>query len=122
MKLFTILLGLVPAMPALGQAANRIDPAQAEFFETKVRPILSSQCQSCHGTKQQLGGLSLDSRAAAIKGGGRGASIVAGRSEESLLIRAIGYRDDKLKMPPAGPLKPDQVALLNQRGKQGAPW
>ena len=39
------------------------EPVNAEFFEKRVRPILVSQCVSCHGPKKQKGGLRLDSKA-----------------------------------------------------------
>ncbi len=41
--------------------------ADLEFFETKIRPILASRCQQCHGSEQQKGGLRLDSRARASR-------------------------------------------------------
>ena len=42
------------------------DPAKAgaEFFESRVRPILVEHCQKCHGPKKQEAGLRLDSREA----------------------------------------------------------
>ena len=55
-----------------------------EFFETKVRPILATECFSCH-TDSQLGGLRLDSREAMLRGGKSGPAIVPGDPEKSLL-------------------------------------
>ena len=39
-------------------------PADADFFERQVRPVLSEQCWSCHGPKKQTAGLRLDPRPA----------------------------------------------------------
>src|SRR5258708_7951991 len=78
------------------------DPAsaeQVEFFEKRVRPLLVENCLSCHGDKKQEGGLRLDSRAAALKGGDSGAVILPGKPDDSPLIEAIAY-DGALKMPP----------------------
>jgi hypothetical protein len=52
-----------------GEAAPRLaTPQQAEFFESKVRPILVENCWSCHGAKKQMAGLRLDSFASFMRG------------------------------------------------------
>ena len=59
-----------------------------EFFETKVRPLLHEHCFSCHSAqaKSVKGGLRLDSRMAAIRGGESGAAVVVGAT--SYLVAA----------------------------------
>ena len=94
---------------------------ETEFFETNVRPVLFEKCFSCHGEKTQQGGLRLDSRAAILKGGGNGPAIVAGDPDKSLLIKAVNYTG-ALKMPPAGKLKPVEIAALTDWVRMGAPW
>ncbi len=54
---------------ALRAAAPQPPPSQVEFFESKVRPVLVGTCQKCHGITTHKGGLRLDSRDAALKGG-----------------------------------------------------
>jgi mono/diheme cytochrome c family protein len=100
---------------------DAITPQQAEFFETKVRPLLFSRCFSCHGAKQQMGSLRLDGPDYLLKGGSRGPAIVPGDADKSLLVQAIHY-DTALKMPPTGKLKPDEIAILTDWVKMGAPW
>ena len=39
----------------------------AEFFESRVRPVLSKNCYACH-TNSKLGGLQLDSREHVLQG------------------------------------------------------
>ncbi len=95
-------------------------PDQIQFFETKVRPILAENCHRCHGEKKQNGKLRLDSAAALLAGGESGPAIVAGEPEKSLLIEAINY--GSLEMPPDARLKPEQIKLLTQWVKIGAPW
>lgn len=96
---------------------------EAELFG-KVRPILESACFKCHShaANKSKGDLVVDSRSALIKGGESGAAIVPGDLDKSLLIKAIRYVDDDLRMPPAGKLSADQVAILSEWVKAGAPW
>src|SRR5580700_8626609 len=114
-----LLLGLA-GLPQAGrsQAAAADD---ATFFESKVRPLLIENCFSCHGEKNPMGGLRLDSRAAILKGGADGPAIVPGVPEASALIKAVRY-DGSLKMPPAGRLSAGQIATLTAWVKRGAVW
>jgi hypothetical protein len=93
----------------------------AEFFESKVRPVLAANCHSCH-TQAAMGGLRLDSRDAAMKGGKSGAVIVSGKPDDSILMQAVRRTHAKLKMPPTAPLKPDEVAALERWIKDGVVW
>jgi len=105
-----------------GSAIAGAAPNQGEeFFEKKVRPILANHCFPCH-TNSKLGGLRLDSRESILQGGKSGAAIVPGDPERSLLIQAVTRRHERLKMPPAGPLDPGDVADLTVWVKMGAVW
>jgi len=92
----------------------------ADFFENKVRPIFADNCYGCH-TDMASGGLRLDSKAEFEKGGGRGAPVVPGDPDKSLLIQAV-RQTGELKMPKGGHLKDDQIATLVQWVKMGASW
>src|SRR3954452_16508454 len=84
-----------------------------DYFEAKVRPVLSRRCEKCHGPNKAQGGLRLDSRAGWTKGGDSGPVIVPGKPEESPLVRAIGHApDDDLKMPPTGKLPDEEIRAL----------
>ncbi len=100
---------------------DKITPQQAEFFETHVRPLLVQKCYACHNDKMQMGNLRLDSLEAILKGGNRGAALIPGNDAKSLLLSAVHY-DTSLKMPPAGKLKADEIAILTNWVKMGAPW
>ena len=99
---------------------NGDSPEGIVFFENKVRPILVANCHKCHGEKKQEGTLRLDAKAAILAGGETGPAIVPGKPEESLLIEAINYKS--LQMPPDRHLKPEQIAILTEWVKMGAPW
>ncbi|HEU0123981.1 MAG TPA: PSD1 and planctomycete cytochrome C domain-containing protein [Bryobacteraceae bacterium] len=81
----------------------------AEFFETKVRPVLAKNCFSCH-TQTKLGGLAMASREDLLKGGKTGPAIVSGDPEKSLLVLAITHQHERFKMPPSG-AKMDEVSI-----------
>ena len=106
-----------PAVPLKGEPS----PADAAFFEAKVRPVLTKHCAECHGEKKQKGGLRLDSRAAALTGGDLGPAVVPGRPADSPLVKAVRYHDD-LQMPPKGKLPDAVVTDLTEWVKRGAPW
>jgi len=93
----------------------------ADFFETRIRPILANNCYSCHAASQ-LGGLRLDSREAILKGGKSGAALVPGDPDKSILIQAVRQTNPKLKMPMGGKLKDQEIEDLAAWVKAGANW
>jgi len=108
----------------LAAAAARLaaQPAGAEFFENKIRPMLATNCYGCHSSKLKspMGGLSLDTKGGLLTGGGSGPVIVAGKPEASLLLRALRYKDLP-KMPPAGKLPDSVIQDFEQWIAAGAP-
>jgi mono/diheme cytochrome c family protein len=92
----------------------------ADYFENKVRPILVNSCGNCHQEKSS-GGLSLTSRAALLKGGDSGPAVAPGDPEKSLLLIAV-HQTGELKMPKGGKLSSDDVAVLTEWIRMGAPW
>ena len=107
-------LVLVPAArPAsAAEPAPALDPAAVDFFEKKIRPVLTEHCAGCHSAdaaknKKLKGGLRLDTRAGVLAGGDSGAAIVPGKPAESLLLTTLKYNGD-VQMPPKGKL-PDAV-------------
>jgi len=109
-----------PLLPAAAKKAP--SPEDARFFETSVRPVLATRCQTCHGAERQSGGLRVDSLAALLKGGASGPALLPGKPEQSLLVQALTYQHKQLKMPPGGKLPDRQQADLARWVSQGAPW
>jgi mono/diheme cytochrome c family protein len=95
---------------------------QAAVFSKQVLPLLKTRCITCHGPEKQEGGLRLDSRDAAIKGGDQGAAIVAGDAESSLFVKAIAFADPDLQMPPKQKLSDAEISALKQWIQDGAAW
>ncbi len=99
-------------------------PAELDFFEKKIRPVLNDKCYSCHSVAEgkAKGGLVVDSKEALLKGGDTGPSIVPGDPDKSLFIKAIRYTDADLRMPPSNKkLSTQEIADLEQWVKMGAP-
>jgi hypothetical protein len=95
-----------------------------EFFEKRIRPILVDHCYKCHSEKAEKleGGLYVDSRDGLLTGGDRGPAIEVGEPERSLLIEAVKYEMDDLKMPPDRRLEDSQIADLAKWIKIGLPY
>src|SRR5712675_1609623 len=106
--ILTLGQGLLPVRAATGPEPTA---PQAEFFEKKIRPLLETNCFSCHSHKsgKSKGHLVVDSRGALLKGGDSGPAVVPGKTDASLLLKAVGYQDEDLRMPPKGKLPDDQV-------------
>lgn len=113
--------------------AQRIRQAQADAaplhrgavdFHREIKPILEANCFSCHQGAKVKGGLRLDDRAAALKGGkADGPAVVAGQPDQSPLHQRITSTDPDEVMPAKGErLKPAEIALLRRWIEEGAPW
>lgn len=82
-----------------GFAAAALSPAELEFFEKRIRPVLASECYECHGAERQDAGLRLDFREGILEGGDSGPALIAGNPERSLLLRSMRHPDPDQRMP-----------------------
>lgn len=104
-------------LPALSPAQETID------FDRDVRPILSTHCWKCHGELRALGGLRLDQKKFAERGGGSGKNPISLAREENELLRRVRATETEGRMPPEGPpLSAEQIATLERWIAQGARW
>src|SRR5512141_1536543 len=114
------LTGLVPV-----RAADVALPPAATTkveFARDIEPLLAKRCYACHGPQQQMSGLRLDQKDAALKGGAAGKDIVPGKSADSRLIHRVAGVDNKF-MPPVGAhLTAAEVGLLRAWIDQGVEW
>ncbi|MDB5319861.1 MAG: hypothetical protein JWN40_1492 [Phycisphaerales bacterium] len=115
-----------PEAPALAvaAAAPQLTTEQTQFFEGKIRPLLTANCYKCHSAEQgkAKGGLTLDTREGLLKGGDNGSIFVPGDPAKSKLITAVSYADADLQMPPKGEkLGEKEIADLTAWVKMGAP-
>jgi hypothetical protein len=103
-----------------GAAATEPSPAQVDFFEQRIRPVLVQHCYKCHSAqaKRVKGGLLLDSAESLRKGGDSGPVLIAGDPAGSLLVKALRYED--VQMPPDGKLPDRVIADFEAWIRQGA--
>ena len=117
-----IVLGCL-VMGLSGLAAELSDAAKVEFFDNKVFPVLKENCFKCHGAREKLKGkLRLTNRAGLLKGGESGAAIHLLKPEKSLMLAMISWKDEDHEMPPKEKLSNEQIALLTEWVKLGAPF
>ncbi|HEX2860544.1 MAG TPA: DUF1549 domain-containing protein, partial [Lacunisphaera sp.] len=112
---------------ALAHAAEpALSKADTAFFETRIRPVLSESCYKCHShTADKIkAGLLLDSRDALLQGGNSGPAVIPGNPDDSILIQALRYTEEDLRMPPeehGGKLSERQIADFVEWVRRGAP-
>jgi mono/diheme cytochrome c family protein len=113
---------LVRAFAFIFFAVGLLGQTKVEF-SSQVQPIFKKRCEACHGVAQQLSGLRLDQRDAAMAGGYSGPIIVPGKSAESKIIQRVTGAPGVMVMPPAGPkLTPQEIAALKSWIDEGAKW
>lgn len=108
-----------PAMPVA--RATAIKPGDVSFA-TDVAPLLQEHCLRCHGGDETEATLSMATLAALVKGGRTGVAVVAGKANESLLVKKLrGEGIEGQRMPLGRPPLPDtDVALIARWIDQGA--
>jgi hypothetical protein len=83
---------------------------QAEFFESRIRPVLAENCYECHNSiNKSNSGLILDFKNGILEGGNRGPAILLEKPEESLLLKVMRHEINNLKMPKGGPKLSDSI-------------
>lgn len=130
---FAVLCGcLLPLfgfpLSGLHESASRAEAprAPATTFAKEIKPIFAAHCVKCHGPKKQEGGLRLDHRTPALRGGDSGKLFVAGKSAQSEIVRRIISKDESERMPPPGkqnkPLTKSQIASIRRWIDAGGNW
>ena len=91
------------------------DVQEAYLYPDIIQPIFATKCYGCHGDKRQKGRLRLDNPVFILKGGKDGPVLVAGKAEESELIKRILLppEDERHMAPPEKPqLSGQEIALI----------
>ena len=96
------------------QTISNIETAQV--YQDIIAPILQNKCYDCHGPEKQKGGLRMDVAAEFQKGGKDGAVFIAGKPNESEMLRRVSLKlSDEDHMPPEGKsqLAANEITLLH---------
>lgn len=102
-----------------------VDINNAMVFQDVVNPIIKARCVQCHNANKSKGDLRMDQVELLKKGGENGPIFIAGKGEESEMIkRCLLPLEDENHMPPKGKtqLTEGQVAILSWWIDQGAPF
>lgn len=121
---FALALAVSSAAPVAaavgpGVAGAAQPPAPPPSFARDVAPLLDRWCVSCHGEKEDQGGLRLDSYEATLKGGDDGPVLVPGQPENSQLLAQVERRA-RPPMPPRKRLPRDPIATIRAWIASGA--
>jgi mono/diheme cytochrome c family protein len=99
-------------------AANDLPPAAKTkiVYTRDIEPLLASRCYMCHGAQQQMSGLRLDRKDAALR------VVQPGDSAGSRIVQMVAGVGKKV-MPPVGPrLTAAEIGLLRAWIDQGVDW
>lgn len=109
--------------------ADAVEPTAGEkLFALKVKPLLASKCNACHGDDPDeiAGGLDLRSRPSLLRGGESfGRAVVKPRQGEQSYLYIVTTRSEEgYEMPPkeADRLTREQTWWIRDWINQGAPW
>ena len=108
---FTLLFAIGVVKPSILWAESD----SAEAWNAKARPVFEQYCVGCHGPESPKGGLRLDRREAALRGGNSGRVMIPRQSSESWLIKRVRIpSNDPSTMPPQGHPRPtpEEVRIL----------
>jgi hypothetical protein len=95
---------------------------EVDYFRD-VRPILTVHCTRCHSHEAKKGGLRLDARDHALRGGDSGPAFVPGKPDESALLKLVTAADPAERMPSkADPLSAREIDVLRRWIAAGARW
>jgi|GEM_PF-574879 len=112
-----------PDTPATPQPQAALVEGLTLNFRDDIEPILREHCHRCHGAELQRGGLRLDLREEAAKGGHSGQPILGGTLDTNELYRRVNSHDRTYWMPKgAERLAESEIALLARWIEEGTPW
>ncbi len=110
---------VVAGLPLPAASAARDDGL--EYFEKHVRPLLAARCQACHNAQLKSGNIDLSGVEGFLKARDEAALVSSHEPEASRLLAIVGY-EARVKMPPGGKLPDDELEILRNWLRQGAPW
>src|SRR5580700_2693130 len=101
--------------------AARAQTPAPPTYDDDIRPIFQRRCLGCHSAAEARAGLSLESYAGVMKGGGSGDIVKPGLPGRSMLYQAVAHEGDGVpRMPLNLPKIPDaEIALIREWIQRG---
>ena len=109
-----LIVGLLLAVVASAAPAT-----QPVSFSRDIRPILATNCNSCHKPDKMKADLDMTTFATLMIGGKHGKTIVPRNPDDSRLVDMISGDDPEMPKDNDS-LKPDEVALIARWVREGA--
>ena len=90
-------------------------------YEDDVKGVFQRHCLGCHSAAQMTAGLSLETYAGVLRGGGSGEIVTVGRSGTSLLFQVLAQETDGVPRMPMGQpkLSDNELATIRDWIDQG---
>jgi len=116
----------VPVDPVTSSPADEPNAAAGDAdvrFFSDIMPILFERCVKCHGPQKRSGGLRLDTKALAARGGDSGRPVLGGSPQDNELLARVSSTDRTYRMPKNAPALPGrETDILRRWVEQGTPW
>lgn len=106
---------LLAASPYALALVTQGAPAKKVDFKKEIAPLFKAHCNSCHAGSKAAGGLDLSTVKGIQKGGASGKLVVAGKPDQSLLMKRILGKGGLPRMPMGfAPLTADQTDTIKR--------
>ena len=117
-----VVVGAIVWLTVSVSLTSAADDQREQYFVENVLPLLKKHCFECHSHQSETaeGGLVLDSRTGWQVGGDSGRAIVPKQPDKSLLLSALSYANEDIKMPPDGKLTAREIGVFRQWITDGA--
>ncbi len=91
-------------------------------FSRDIQPVVTRRCSQCHGAEERSGNVSFDDKSSLFGEADSGRRpLVAGKPNQSEMVRRLQSRDEDVRMPPEGErLADDEIRLVTRWIAEGA--
>lgn len=120
--LFCLAAALLGTSASISPVQTKVQEDTKVSFAKEIQPIIKQSCLRCHSGDRASKGLDLSTHEGLMKGTRFGKVVVAGKSAESVLYKAIKGLPGGSKMPPGrSPALTDaNISLIAKWIDQGA--
>jgi Planctomycete cytochrome C/WD domain, G-beta repeat len=119
-RAFFVAQAFLPVFLLFPIAASAQTP-KPPTYDDDVKPVFRRRCFGCHSSAESRAGLSLETYAGILKGGGSGDIVLPGRASNSLLYKVVAHEGDGVpRMPLNGAKIPDsEIAIIQEWIQRG---